>query len=147
MTSPDPGGLKFTAEQWAFLRRLNHDLRSPLMTILGTGEMLGDGIYGEVSPKQEKAIERLVRNSRRVQDLLTYAMTFMRLGAESLILNSAPVTVQDLINGAITDVKKRIGSKDLAIELVVVDGMPEMVTGDSDQLAMIIRELLINAVN
>src|SRR5262249_12659881 len=132
---------------WAFLRRMNHDLRTPLMTIMGTCEMLADGTYGECSPKQQMALERVLRNGQHLQNLISHAMTFIRLKSNALILHSEPVSISDFLNNLISKIRNRIGDKMLTVEPIIGAGMPETIIGDSDHLALIIRELLINAVN
>lgn len=140
-------GLEFTPEQWAFLRRMSHDLRTPLMTVLGTCQMLADGTYGETSPKQHKAVERALRNALHLQSLLTRAMTYVHLKSHTLILQSEPIPLLEVLNNLIAQSRNRLGDKPLTLNLVVAPGMPETVTGDPEQLAFIIRELLDNAVN
>lgn len=150
MTSPEPieaEALQFTSEQWAFLRRMNHDLRTPLMTILGTCEMLTDGTYGEASPKQQKALDRVLRNSRHLESLLTHAMTYIRLKSNALVLHSDPIPITEYLNDLLAEGRQRIADKPLALDLIISAQMPAAITGDSTHIALIVRELITNAVN
>jgi signal transduction histidine kinase len=117
------------------------------MTILGTGEMLMDGTYGETSPKQQRAIERLLRNGYHLQNLLAHAMTYIRLRSNALILRSEPVSILDILNSMIVQRKNHVAGKGLALDLVAAPGMPDTIMGDPDYLALTIDELITNALN
>lgn len=139
--------LSFTPEQWAFLRRMNHDLRTPLMTIMGSCEMLQEGVYGEIPPKQQRVVERILRNSHRVQDSLMRAMSYIRLKSGALTLSCDSIALVDLLNSLIIEQRNRIGERALSVDLMATPQLPTTVIGDRDQLAFIIRELLTNARN
>ena len=145
--STEVDSFQFTREQWAFLRHMNHDLRTPLMTILGTCEMLADGTYGEASPKQQKALDRVLRNSRHLESLLTHAMTYIRLKSNALALHSDPIPIAEFLNDLLAEGRQRIADKPLTVGLVILAEMPATITGDSMYLAMIVRELITNSVN
>ncbi len=40
-----------------FLANMSHELRTPLNAILGMTEILPDQVYGEINPRQNKALK------------------------------------------------------------------------------------------
>ncbi len=59
-------------------RLLRHDLRSPMAVVLGQCELLQLGVHGELTPRQEAAIESVVRQTERALKLLEEAEALTR---------------------------------------------------------------------
>lgn len=53
---------------------VSHDLRTPINAVIGFAEMLGEGVYGQLSSEQARVLKRIDRNARelllQVNDLL-----------------------------------------------------------------------------
>jgi C4-dicarboxylate-specific signal transduction histidine kinase len=49
---------------------LGHELRTPLAAILGYQELLADGIYGDLQPRQREPIERIQRSAEQILSLV-----------------------------------------------------------------------------
>src|SRR5262245_48194254 len=49
---------------------LGHELRTPLAAILGYQELLVDGIYGDLNPRQKEPIERIQRSAEQILSLV-----------------------------------------------------------------------------
>ena len=60
-----------------FVTTVSHELRTPMSSIIGSAEMLADGMMGELSPEQQRMIEVITRNGDRLlalaDDLLLLA--------------------------------------------------------------------------
>ena len=52
------------------LARLGHELRAPLTSIAGYVEVLLDGVFGELTPEQVRALEVVGRNAERLRALV-----------------------------------------------------------------------------
>jgi K+-sensing histidine kinase KdpD len=54
-----------------FLNQLSQDLRTPLNVVIAYSKMIRDGLLGEVSPSQEKAIQQVIKHSYGVLSIIT----------------------------------------------------------------------------
>ena len=68
------------------LRKMGHDMRVPLNTLISTGDMLVDGVYDPLTSKQAKAALRMQRNNRRLLAMLDDFMTYVKAYAGDLAL-------------------------------------------------------------
>ncbi|HJN75278.1 MAG TPA: histidine kinase dimerization/phospho-acceptor domain-containing protein [Myxococcota bacterium] len=60
-------------------RVLAHDLRNPLGVILGNAELVKEGVYGELTPKQEAALATIERQAERLADMLEVLVDRLRI--------------------------------------------------------------------
>ena len=54
----------------ALRRALAHDLRNPIGVILGNAELLSEGVYGELTPKQAASVATIERQAERLASML-----------------------------------------------------------------------------
>jgi|GEM_PF-5294664 len=87
-------------EEWVFLY-LTHELRTPMNALLGFSQMLRDGAYGELNPKQQDRLDRVVRSAQLVLRRLDLLLDFDRLHQGQLDLSRARVTLKELLEMAL----------------------------------------------
>ena len=68
------------------LRKMAHDMRVPLNTIISTGDMLAEGVYDPLTAKQAKAITRLQRNNVRLLAILDDFIAYVKADAGEMVL-------------------------------------------------------------
>ncbi len=60
-----------------FVSTVSHELRTPMSSIIGSAEMLGEGMLGELLPEQQRMVDVISRNGDRLlalaDDLLVLA--------------------------------------------------------------------------
>jgi signal transduction histidine kinase len=60
-----------------FLANVSHELRTPLTAIVTYGEVLRDGLLGEINGRQREAVQSVIGSSRQlltmIEEILTYA--------------------------------------------------------------------------
>src|SRR5689334_16356405 len=66
------------------IRKMGHDIRAPLGSIMSTSEMFAEGYYDPLTPKQTRANERIQRNSARVLTLLDDFVTYIKAEAKDI---------------------------------------------------------------
>jgi signal transduction histidine kinase len=128
------------------LRKMGHDMRVPLNTLISTTDMLVDGMYDPLTPKQAKAAARLQRNSRRLLAILDDFMTYVKADTGELVLTAKPFSPQTELENYCDQVHSAAAEKGLALTLTSSAGMPERLEGDVSALHRIISALLWNAV-
>ncbi len=129
----------------AFLSRMSYELRTPLTSIGGFGEMLQAGYAGKLGDQQQAYIDAIMDSvavlGRQIDNVLDLAQG----EAGTLAIERAPVDVRTLLEGALADAK--VLAKAEKIELVgnLADDLGS-IEGDAPRLSRLVAGLLDNAV-
>ena len=128
-----------------FLANMSHELRTPLNAILGFGELVLDGVYGEVPQRMRDPLERMQRNGRHLLGLINDVLDLSKIEAGQLSLSLADYSVDELVNGVFGAVESLAAEKKLAISTHVPPGLP-LARGDERRLAQALLNLVGNAI-
>jgi signal transduction histidine kinase len=90
-----------------FLANMSHDLRSPLISVLGFSELLLTGIDGTLTPEQRAMVEPIHESGRTLLQQIDDILDTAKIEAGRLELHPEPTPPTTLINRAIHGVKKR----------------------------------------
>ena len=116
---------------------ISHELKTPLTTIIGHAELLGD-------LHEHRSVEAIVRNAERlnrlVQNLLDYSRVQDRLAAVRV-----DVDLLDVCRSAVELVALIADTGEVTLELSDCT-QPVMVAGDPDELSLVVNNLVNNAV-
>jgi signal transduction histidine kinase len=129
----------------AFLSRMSYELRTPLTSIGGYGEMLQAGYAGKLGDQQQSYVDAIMDSvavlGRQIDNVLDLAQG----EAGTLAIDRAPVDVRALLDGALADVKPLADAE--GIELVGnVSAELGRIEGDAPRLSRLVAGLLDNAV-
>jgi signal transduction histidine kinase len=128
-----------------FLANISHELRTPLSVVIGFVSILLDQLIGQLTEQQQKALERVYKNSGELLELIDNVLILTSLNAGDLILNE-----QEFEAGAmLVECAKRYESllQEKSIELAVESpprGAP--LVCDPVKLGRIVQNLLHNAI-
>lgn len=134
------------ADAVALMRQLNHDLRSPLNAITATNDMMLEGAYGEISPKQTRAAERIKRNSARLLTVLDHFVLYIKATADQLVTAPADFILRDLVEIVQKPVRALLAEQDVAFEVKVAEDVPDIIQADLNLWRMMLEALCWNAV-
>ena len=128
-----------------FLSVMSHELRTPLNVVMGYAAMMKDGVLGDVNPKQEDALGKILG---RVNDQL--AMINNILYATSIEATKIPVERQavipaDLFHDLESTYFASTLSPDLTLSWDCPPGLPILET-DRAKLKQILQNLIDNAI-
>jgi PAS domain S-box-containing protein len=126
-----------------FLAVLSHELRSPLNPILGWTKLLQTQKLPP--PKVKQALETIERNAKLQAQLIEDLLDISRMLRGKLSLNTAPVDMIGVIEGAIETVQLAAAAKSIDIEVTLHPG-GKTVQGDSNRLQQVVWNLLSNAI-
>jgi PAS domain S-box-containing protein len=129
-----------------FVSIASHELRTPLNAILGYTEMLKEGVYGELSERQEGAMERLMANTSHMLGLVNNLLDRARIEAGTLKLNISPFSPINLVDGVIGVMDVMAQNKGLELTSSVSPDVPAMLTGDWQRLHQILINFANNAI-
>jgi PAS domain S-box-containing protein len=126
-----------------FLAVLSHELRSPLNPILGWTKLLQTQKLSPIQAKQ--ALETIERNAKLQAQLIEDLLDISRMLRGKLSLNTAPMNMIAVIEGAIETVELAAAAKSIDIEVTLHPG-EKTVQGDSNRLQQVVWNLLSNAI-
>jgi two-component system sensor histidine kinase BaeS len=121
-----------------FLLSVSHDLRTPLTSIRGYAEAIGDGT-AEPAPAAGVILSEAQRLERLVADLLDLA----RLDARRFRLEPRPADISGIVAASVEGFRPTAERAGLAIE-AVDDRSGALAVVDPDRLAQVIANLLEN---
>ena len=135
-----------TLEYVQLLRKMGHDMRVPLNTLISTTDMLVDGAYDSLTPKQEKAALRLQRNNRRLLAILDDFLTYIKAQTGDLLLTPKSFDPREQLNAWCAPIRKITEEKGIVFNLSISERVPATITGDQTALKRILQALLWNSV-
>lgn len=128
-----------------FLSTVSHELRTPLHAILGYMEMLDSALAEESEDAHLRlCLERLRRNTCRLQDLIQQVLAFAEIRAGRRALHVEPVSMKELVEDLAPTVVDLIDGKPVTFSWQVAEGVGAIRT-DRQRLRQVLACLLSNA--
>jgi signal transduction histidine kinase len=127
------------------IRTLGHDMRAPLGTIISTSDMLAEGFYEPLTPKQQRATERIRRNSHRVVAMLDDFVTYVKAEARQLELTEKPFDPRACLTEWCQPIIPTAQDKGVTLHTSTHERVPAMLNGDSSVISRAVIPLVWNA--
>lgn len=128
-----------------FLSMLSHELKTPLVPILGNLEMLMEqDMLGKINKDQLDALKDIQKNTERLKLHLEDITTISKLVSNKLCLKKENITVKDLLDEVENFFEPTISTKNIAF-LNSVKNIPSIIS-DKEQLKDIFSKLIRNAI-
>ncbi len=128
-----------------FVSSVSHELRTPITNIVGYLELLMDGVYGDPSDDQSRAMTRIELNSRRLLTLIDDLLTLSSMESLDQPREIKPVDLVTVIRHAEEIVRPGLLRRSLRLEVEVPDH-PVVIAGNGGQLERLVINLATNAV-
>jgi signal transduction histidine kinase len=128
-----------------FLANMSHELRTPLNAILGFGELMLDGVYGDIPDRMRAPLERMQSNGKHLLGLINDVLDLSKIEAGQFNLALADYSVDELVSGVYGAVESLAAEKNLSISMRVPPGLPPA-RGDERRLAQALLNLVGNAI-
>lgn len=127
-----------------FISNVSHELKTPLVSIKGYGELLYDEKLDGLSDRQKKSLEAIIRNADRLTRLIDSILFISRLQAGKIEFHFEPLDLNEMVQICAGDFKSMMGRKHITFE----KDIPKIsnVLGDKDRFIEVITNLLDNAV-
>ncbi len=129
----------------SFLAAVSHELRTPLTTLSGYGELLAEGIVGELSSAQQDIVERMRSVTHQLSALIDEILTYSSLEADRERIRLRRVQTIELVRAAAAAAEPLAAQKGIAFRVSLVGELPLMTT-DPEKVRQILVNLLGNAV-
>jgi len=126
-----------------FLAMMSHDIRTPLNGVIGMLALLDD----DALPAEQRRTVNIARASgQQLRVLLDDIIDLARAEAGKMQLAVRATDINNLLGDSASFWRYLANEKDLAIELVVAESLPEWVLVDPVRLRQLIDNLLSNAI-
>jgi len=128
-----------------YLANVSHELRTPLTAIVTYGEILRDGMLGDLDPRQSEAIRSIIGSSRQLLAMIEDVLTYARTNARAIEVEPCEFDLREVLR-AMHDMNASLFSrKELAYEEVLPEDLP-LALADRDKLLHVLGNLVGNAV-
>lgn len=128
-----------------FVSTVSHELRTPLTSIVGSTELLTDGLAGELTSKQRQMIQVIDRNAERLLALANDLLLLAAHEASTVAAQFEPLDLRGVVASSHTTVMPLLAQRDLDLR-PELPGDPVMVNGDPHYLERAVTNLLTNAI-
>jgi signal transduction histidine kinase/CheY-like chemotaxis protein len=128
-----------------FSAMIAHDLRSPLVNILGVAEVMIAGMFGSVTEEQKKWLLRLQANSRSLVDLVSDFLDVSKLESGYVDINREVVNLSAMIEKNIENFRVVALDKKISIKGTVDRALPS-IHADPRRLDQVLSNLISNAI-
>src|SRR5918996_2005473 len=140
--------------QKEFINIAAHELRTPIVPILGFSELLYSKAkehrlqQGEASQQKEmlEMIQTILRNANRLHQLTEDILDVTRIESNTLTLRKERSNLNDVIVDAVEDCRKQIASSKVKLLYKPANSTTLVVEADRRRLTQVISNLLDNAI-
>jgi signal transduction histidine kinase len=128
-----------------FLANVSHELRTPLNAVVGFVEMLRDGVYGEITPRQAVPVERISASSAHLRQMVDRLLDIAKIAAGRLEVHVEPLVLRPFILDITSEMESLANERGLALTVDIPANLPRLET-DQTHLRQIVINLIGNAV-
>ena len=135
--------------QKEFINVAAHELRTPIMPILGEAELIEDKFNGKSSAEVDKdQIAVIIRNAKRLDRLAADILDVTRIEGKSLQLNKERFNIDEILSQIVKETRRLIekdptrnGKVDIEYESINIE-----VNGDKSRITQVVSNLVSNAI-
>ena len=128
-----------------FLANVSHELRTPLTAIVGFAELLREGVYGELPPRQVSPVQRIEASANHLRHLVDQILDLAKIAAGRLEVHTETLDLRPFVTDVANEVEALVGERALNISLGIPAELPRVRT-DPTHLRQILLNLMGNAV-
>jgi two-component system sensor histidine kinase EvgS len=128
-----------------FLANVSHELRTPLNAIVGFVEMLREGVYGELTPRQALPVDRIAASATHLRHLVDRLLDIAKIAAGRLEVHAEPLVLRPFVLNVASEMESLVAERGLALSIGVAPSLPRIRT-DQTHLRQILINLIGNAV-
>ena len=127
------------------LAHLNHELRSPISSMLGFAGMLKEQYYGDLNERQMRYVNAMLSVGNYMLELVNNYLDIAKIDANKQALDLEKLAVGEVCQNALFCLEEKAKQKGLELSLKLADDV-DFCWADSRCLRQILINLLSNAV-
>ena len=128
-----------------FLANISHELRTPLNAIVGFVELLKDGVYGDLSPRQIPPVDRIAASASHLRHLVDQVLDIAKIAAGRLEVHSETLVLRAFVLNIASELESLVSERGLSLSIAVGASLPRVRT-DPTHLRHILVNLIGNAI-
>ena len=128
-----------------FLANVSHELRTPLNAVVGFVEMLREGVYGELTPRQALPVDRIAASAGHLRQLVDRLLDIAKIAAGRLEVHPEPLVLRPFVLNVASEMESLVSERGLALSIALSPTLPRIRT-DQTHLRQILINLIGNAV-
>ncbi len=129
-----------------FLANMSHELRTPMNAIIGFSEILEDGFYGPLTPKQRDHVGNILYSGRHLLSLINDILDLAKVEAGRMEVELTRFVPRELLVSATTMVRERAFKHGVSLSLEAGPGTDTVVEADERKIKQVLFNLLSNAI-
>ena len=128
-----------------FLANVSHELRTPLNAIVGFADLLREGIYGELGPRQAQPVERIEASANHLRHLVDHILDLAKMAAGRLEIHREAMDLRLFLVDIVAEIEPLAQEKGLTLSLSL-EASAARVRSDPLHVRQILMNLLGNAI-
>ena len=128
-----------------FLANISHDLRTPLTAVITHGEILRDGILGDLTHRQMESVRGIINGGRQLLNQVGEILTYARGAANQLALVPTRFAIREVLEQVSVLNAPLLKKKRLSLSVETLPDLPP-ITADREKIAHVVGNLLGNAI-
>jgi signal transduction histidine kinase len=128
-----------------FVAMMTHDLKAPLMVMLGHVQAIKLGMWGAVDAQIKTSIEEIERSGLNISSMLEDVLDIYRVEMGLLHIRKSSCDVVEILGNCCSDGRLHANEKGIELSLCLNANLPLMFA-DGRQLARVFNNLIGNAV-
>ena len=121
---------------------VSHDLKTPLSTIVGYSELLGNS---DVNTKQSYFIKNIKNSSEYITQLVQDLLDFSQIEAGKISIEKVPFSLPEIIEDVARNIQTVYKQKDIDLIINVDEQFQKRIVGDPFRLKQILTNIIGNA--
>lgn len=132
-------------EEWIrFVDTLNHELKTPLTSIIAAAGLLAEELEADGQESYQRLIQNILHNSETLEARLAEFLEVIKTGSGGLRLELEPMDIKSLLQGVSWQMSPLIEGKGQHLVVDLPESLP-LVQGDRQRLEQVVINLMSNA--
>ncbi len=128
-----------------FLANMSHELRTPLNGIIGFGQMLHDGLIGQLSGTQQECLSDILGCANHLLGLINDVLDLEKIKAGGMEFADETIQIDEFAGDVIDSLAPMFSAKGISVSLQSVPEFPA-IRGDARRLRQVLYNFLSNAL-
>lgn len=129
----------------AFISTVNHELRTPMTSIIGYTEVLKRIIAESEKDDAKKYLQVISRNADIMLNLVESMLSISRLESQSELDGAEKVNIDEVVSDSIFLLQPTLEKSDISVEVESI-GREHFIYGNASQISQVVINLLANAI-
>lgn len=127
----------------AFLANMSHEIRTPMNAIVGFTDLL---LEGTLNPKQRDYIETIKTSGDSLLRIINDILDISKIDAKMMTFEEHDLSITEMFRSLHTMLAQKAKEKNIQLQFICSDNVPEIVLGDPTRLTQILINLTGNAI-